>query len=167
MAIDKHLNQGEQVVFTTRTHAKKILLPALVAIIVVVIASFLSMHTSGWLRTVIWIIAAVLIVWFTIVPVLGWFANTYTVTNRRILTRTGVLTRRGHDIPLNRISDVSSEHGLLDRMLGCGTLVISDASTQGRVSLPDVPEVNKRELQISELLFKPDTERVSRDDDGS
>ena len=39
-------------------------------------------------------------------------------------------------------------------MLGCGTLVISDASREGRVALPDVPHVEQRQLQISDLLFK-------------
>ena len=38
-------------------------------------------------------------------------------------------------------------------MLGCGTLVISDASEQGRSVLPDVPQVEKLQLLITDLLF--------------
>jgi hypothetical protein len=38
-------------------------------------------------------------------------------------------------------------------MLGCGTLVISDASEQGRVRLPDIPHVEQVQLKISDLLF--------------
>jgi hypothetical protein len=48
---------------------------------------------------------------------------------------------------------VAYEHGLVDRILGCGTLVISDASEQGRVRLPDIPHVEQVHLQISDLLF--------------
>lgn len=171
MAIQRHLNAGEQVVFTTRTHPKKVLLPALIAVVVLAVAGFLSVHTTGYLLLAVWIVAAALIVWLTVVPVAGWLADTYTVTDRRVLTRTGVITRRGHDIPLNRISDVSSEHDLLDRILGCGTLVISDASTQGRVALPDVPRVEQRERQLSDLLFHPGRDepggRGVRSDDGA
>jgi len=171
MGIERHLNAGEQIVFTTRTHPKKILFPVLIAVIVLAAAGFLSVHTSGYLLLAVWIVAAAVVVWFTLVPVLEWMSDTYTVTDRRVLTRTGVITRRGHDIPLNRISDVSSEHGLLDRILGCGTLVISDASTQGRVALPDVPDVDRRQLQISDLLFHPSDQERPRerqhDDDGS
>ena len=40
---------------------------------------------------------------------------------------------------MNRISDISYEKGLIDRMFGCGTLVVSDASEQGLVPLKDIP----------------------------
>ena len=79
-------------------------------------------------------------------PFLDWLVTPYTFTNRRLITRTGILTRRGHDIPLNRISDISYEKGLIDRLFGCGTLVISDASEQGRVRLHDIPHVEQAQL---------------------
>jgi len=153
MAINRHLNPGESVVFTTRTHPKALVFPVLIAVVVLALAIAASVFVHGYVLLAVWVIAALLILWFTGRPALVWMAATYTVTDRRVLTRTGILTRRGHDIPLNRISDVSYEKGVLDRMLGCGTLVISDASTQGRVALPDVPHVEQRQLQISDLLF--------------
>ena len=153
MGIERHLNSGESVVFTTRTHPKAIALPVLIAVVVVAVAIAASVVVHGNVRLAVWVIALLAILWFTARPVLTWLAATYTVTDRRVLTRIGILTRRGHDIPLNRISDVSYEKGVLDRLLGCGTLVISDASTQGRVALPDVPHVEQRQLQISDLLF--------------
>ena len=82
---------------------------------------------------------AVGIVWFVLRPFLIWLTATYTITTRRLITRHGVITRRGHDIPLSRISDVAYEKDLIDRLLGCGTLVISDASTHGQVALPGHP----------------------------
>lgn len=154
MAINRHLNSGESVVFSTRTHPKAIFVPVLIAVVLVVAACVGTYYVDNkyglW---TIWAVAGVGILWFTLWPVLIWLAATYTVTDRRVLTRTGLFTRRGHDIPLNRISDVSYEKDVLDRILGCGTLVISDASTQGRVALPDVPQVERRQLQISDLLF--------------
>ena len=44
-----------------------------------------------------------------------WLTATYTITTRRLITRHGVITRRGHDIPLTRISDVAYEKDLIDR----------------------------------------------------
>ena len=79
-------------------------------------------------------------------PFLDWLLTTYTFTNRRLITRTGILTRRGHDIPMNRISDIAYEKGLIDRIFGCGTLVVSDASEQGRVELQDIPHVEQAQL---------------------
>lgn len=154
MAINRHLNSGESVVFTTRTHPKALALPVLIAVVIVAAAIALSVFVHGYGLLAVWVVALVLLLWLTGLPVLAWLSNTYTLTDRRVLTRTGILTRRGHDIPLNRISDVSYEKGVIDRLLGCGTLVISDASREGRVSLPDVPHVEQRQLQISDLLFK-------------
>jgi uncharacterized membrane protein YdbT with pleckstrin-like domain len=88
-----------------------------------------------------------------VLPFLRWLTTTYTVTDRRLITRTGILSRRGHDIPLARISDVAYEHGIVDRMLGCGTLIVSDASERGRVELHDVPHVEQVHLKLGHLLF--------------
>ena len=101
-------------------------------------------------------------VWLVVRPFLRWLTTTYTVTDRRLITRTGMLSRRGHDIPLPRISDVAYEHGLVDRMLGCGTLVISDASERGRVRLPDIPHVEQVHLRSATCCSG--TRRRQRDD---
>jgi len=37
-------------------------------------------------------------------------------------------------------------------MLGCGTLIISDASTNGRVLLHDIPKVEETQLRLNQLL---------------
>jgi uncharacterized membrane protein YdbT with pleckstrin-like domain len=76
------------------------------------------------------------------------------VTNRRLITRRGIITRHGHDLPLRRINDVAYERQLVDRLLGCGTLVISAASEQGQIRLPDVPNVEQMHLRITELLHE-------------
>lgn len=166
MAINRHLNAGESVVFTTRTHPKAIVVPVLIAAVLVVLAIVGSVYIrSGYAVLAVWVIAVLLIAWFTGWPILAWLTSTYTVTDRRVLTRTGVVTRRGHDIPLNRISDVSYEKGIFDRILGCGTLMISDSSREGRVALPDVPHVEQRQLQISDLLYHGTNSVKSADGD--
>ena len=92
---------------------------------------------------------------------------TYTVTNRRLITRQGLIARKGHDIPLMRISDVAYDQGLLDRVLGCGTLVISDASTHGSVRLHDIPHVEVVQRRLTELLDHSAGSPPARSDDGS
>lgn len=149
----KLLNPGESVVIGTRTHPKALLLPLFALIIFlaggVAFQVFVDNSTA---RLVVWAIMAIGIVWFTIWPALDWLMASYTITNRRLITRHGIITRRGHDIPLTRISDVAYELGLIDRMLGCGTLVISDASTNGQVLLPDIPRVEETQRRLNELL---------------
>ena len=172
MAISRRLlNDDEHVVVSTRTHVKALLVPALLLILIAAVAGYLTSLPSGEERDVIalviWVVAFAAIAFLVIRPFLRWMTSSYTVTNRRLITRSGILTRRGHDIPLIRISDVAYEHGLVDRMLGCGTLVISDASEQGRVKLHDIPHVEQVHLQISDQLLGNADRETHRADDGS
>jgi membrane protein YdbS with pleckstrin-like domain len=148
----KLLNDGETVVLHTRTHAKALILPLLALIVLVAVGEVGHFWLPSVASLVLWILVAVGVVWFVVRPVLEWATATYTVTTRRLITRRGVLTRRGHDIPLSRISDVAYEFDLIDRMLGCGTLIVSDASTHGRVVLHDIPRAEESQRQINELL---------------
>ena len=161
MAISrKLLTDDELVVVSTRTHVKALLGPALLLMVLAAAAGYLSTLPPGDYRALlvpaIWVVALGLVLWWVVRPFLSWLTTTYTVTNHRLITRSGILTRRGHDIPLARISDVAYEHGLLDRMLGCGTLVISDASEHGRVELHDIPRVEQVHLEIHDQLFTMD-----------
>lgn len=170
MAINpKLLNEGESVIWSTRTHAKALFVPAVVLILAAGVGGYLSSlpdsNKTVWL-TVIWVVAGLLILAYSVWPFLKWFTTTYTVTDRRLTTHSGVISRTGHDIPLARISDVSYEKNLVDRILGCGTLVVSDASEQGRVPLGDVPRVEQRQLQLSDLLFHG-ARPPGRQDDGN
>ena len=154
MAISQRLlNDGETVVISTRTHPKALLRPLLWLVLALALAVFVDrLVDNGVVGPAAWILAALVILWFGVRPLLVWLTASYTITSRRLITRSGVLTRRGHDIPLSRISDVAYELGLIDRMLGCGTLIISDASTNGRVSLPDIPHVEETQRRLNQLL---------------
>jgi uncharacterized membrane protein YdbT with pleckstrin-like domain len=154
VAISKDLlNEGEEIVVDTRTHPKALLLPLLALVVLlavgVVVQNLIDENVVTW---AVWILVAAAAVWFVLRPALIWLTATYTITNRRLITRHGVITRKGHDIPLTRVSDVAYERDLIDRMLGCGTLVISDASTHGQVALPDIPHVEETQRKLNDLL---------------
>ena len=162
----KLLSDGEHVVLSVRTHGKALIAPVATLILVVaavITAAMLQPDNSVWGLAAAVVAVPVLIIW-SFIPFLRWTTSTYTVTNRRLITRHGIITRTGRDIPLFRINDVAYEKGLLDRILGCGTLIISDATEKAGVVLPDVPNVERVQLQISDLLFANDD---GNDADGS
>lgn len=77
-----------------------------------------------------WVAAAVLIVF---VVVLAWglirrIATTYTITNRRLTIRSGLLSRELHETRLERVQNVNSRQRLLERMLGVGTVDFDTAA---------------------------------------
>ncbi len=149
----KLLNPGEEIVVSTRTHPKALLLPLATLVLLLAVGVVAQVYIDNdTVVLVIWAIVALLVLWRVVWPFLVWLTASYTITTRRLITRHGVITRRGHDIPLSRISDVAYELDLIDRMLGCGTLVISDASTNGQVLLPDIPRVEETQRKINQLL---------------
>ena len=154
MAISRRLlNPGERVVIDTRTHVKALFAPLLWLVVLLAVGTYADVKIDQDIVTlVIWGLLAVAAVWFVLRPLVVWATASYTITDRRLITRSGVVVRRGHDIPLARISDVAYEFHLIDRMLGCGTLVISDASTHGQVKLPDIPRVEETQRRLNQLL---------------
>ena len=151
----KLLNPGEHVVVSTRTHAKALIVPGLLVLLAVVVEIVLFRTVdNGAARLVFGVGLLAVVVWFLVGPFLRWLTTTYTFTNRRFIKRSGFIAKEGRTIPLNRISGVDFEIGVIDRIFGCGTLVVSDASTDGRVELHDIPRVEKVQLQVSDELHR-------------
>lgn len=164
---ERLLNPGEHVVVSTRTHVKELFGPAAVLLLVValgVTATVLlpDQTAANVLEILVWVVVVATVVWFVLRPLVGWLTTTYTFTNRRFIARSGFIAKEGRTIPLNRISGVDFEIGVIDRIFGCGTLVVSDASDQGRVELTDIPRVEKVQLLVSEELHR--ISGVSHDD---
>jgi len=78
-----------------------------------------------------------------------WRATHFVVTSRRVLVREGVLSRHGIDIPMSRINSVQFRHTALERVLGCGTLIIESASDEP-LEFADVPGVER----VHALLYQ-------------
>ncbi len=95
----------------------------LAAILAGVIAGLVT-RLTGRSVDVPWVTAAVLVV-FVLVLVWGLIrrlATTYTITNRRLTIRSGLLSREHHETRLERVQNVNSRQRMLERMLGIGTV---------------------------------------------
>ncbi|MGH3347259.1 MAG: PH domain-containing protein [Nocardioides sp.] len=157
MAINpKLLNEGEHIVVSTRTHPKVLLLPLIVLVAILAVAVVLngigSSGAADIMHLVVWIVAGLAIVWFVVRPLVTWLTTTYTFTNRRFMKRSGFIAKEGRTIPLNRISGVDFEIGVIDRLFGCGTLVVTDASEHGHVLLHDIPRVEQVQKTVAAEL---------------
>ncbi len=154
----KLMIDGEQTVATTRTHVKRLFLPFVVLLVVSVAAGFLvgEIGDKGDNKVgyVIIGLAVILVLWGSVVPFISWYLWTYTLTNKRIVEQKGILTRTGRVIPLSRINDVAFEKNLNDRILGCGTLIIHDASEQAGLELDDIPKVEAFHRTVTNLVFE-------------
>ena len=155
MGDDRSLAVGEQSVEVLHPHWKTLVRPVVLAFVIVAVllvgeVLIPSSRAAALERLALAVVAIVLLMGWLMLPILAWRTTIYEVTTRRLRLRDGILTRHGRDIPLSRITDVSFRKGLLDRLLGCGTLVVESAGEHGELTLTAIPHVER----VSALLFQ-------------
>lgn len=155
MGSDEGLTAGEQSVVTLHPHWKTLVWP--VAAAFVVVAALLvveviipSGKAANVERLATLAVAVVLLMWWLMVPLLRWRTTTYELTTRRMRIRTGIIARTGRDFPLSRIANISFRTSPLDRLLGCGVLILETAGEHGDLYLREIPRVQ----QIQSMLFQ-------------
>ncbi|MBO0826897.1 MAG: PH domain-containing protein [Streptosporangiales bacterium] len=159
---DKRLADGEQVVHDLHQHWVKLVGPAVLLVLTVGLGGFLAaLAAQQWLQLVIGLAVLVVVLFWVLRPFLRWYTTTYTLTDRRLLIRSGVLSKSGHDLPLRRVTDVAFRHSLWQRMYGAGTLILESAGEQGQVVLTAVPSVQDVYRDLYEIL-DPDTDSVDK-----
>jgi uncharacterized membrane protein YdbT with pleckstrin-like domain len=154
---DNVLAADERVVLHRHPHWKRLIGPVLVLLLTTAMAAFGAavVNTTGWDQTaknivmlVIGVIWLIVIGWLTVWPFMAWRTTHFVITDRRVMFRHGVMTRAGIDIPLARINSVEFRHGLTDRMLRTGTLIIESAA-QDPLEFHDIPRVE----HVHSLLY--------------
>ena len=168
MTVDPSLTQDEHVVLLLHPHWKTLIRPFAVAALVIVIALVAEVlipsgSAAGVGRLVVGAVAILVLMVWLMVPVLRWRMTTYELTTRRLRVRNGIVTRRGRDIPLARINDVSFEKGLLDRLFGSGRLVVESAGEHGQIVLTDIPQVEYTQATLFRLV-EDEQRRLERSD---
>lgn len=146
----KLLNADETVVLDLHPHWRIFLAP--IGLLVVALAA---------LAAVVWVIEPTepLLVYAAGIPAAGalvWFGVRYTVwvtthfvvTTDRVIYRSGVISKAGQNIPLERINNVAFSQSALERILRVGDLVIESAGESGRQVFDDVLDPSKVENRI-------------------
>lgn len=146
---DDLLSENEHVVVHSHPHFKMLIFPVITLIITLGVGIWLGIlakdATAPWDLISLIAVGAVglgLVVWLFLAPFVRWRTTHFIVTTDRLIAREGVIKRTGIDIPLSRINSVQFEHGLLDRVFGCGTLVIESASDEP-LKFEDIPKVER------------------------
>ncbi len=159
------LSEGEEVVAELHPHWKELVFPATLLVVLAGGTSYAvaAMPAGRWHRpaqTAVLVVALLLALAGSVLPYLRWRTTHFVLTDRRVVLLSGILARRGRDVPLHRVNEVTFGHGLVDRLLGCGTLTISSAGDYGQLTLTDVPRVEAVHRLVYDLLEAYDARRT-------
>lgn len=144
------LNTGEEVVLDLRPHWWYFARPVLAllgAIVVGVLA--LAFDAPGGVNIVVGILILLALGWLGVTYVL-WATTNFVVTTDRLISRSGVLTRQGIEIPLERINTVFFRQNLWERFIRSGDLEIESASEQGSSHFSNI----RRPLNVQNEIYR-------------
>jgi uncharacterized membrane protein YdbT with pleckstrin-like domain len=159
------LSAGEHLVLKLHQHWKTVLRPVFVLALIIaatLVVLILVPSLIAAVRLAIGAVALLLAIVFVAGPLLRWWTTSYELTNRRLRLRAGIVTRRGRDFPLSRISDVSFAQGVLDRLLGCGRLVVESPGEHGQLVLTEIPHVQQVQATLFQLV-EDEQQRLARE----
>ena len=154
--VEKHLIPGETVQYQTNLHWIVMLGHAglaafyLLAGIALLVFSFSTWHNAESHSTaLIWLGLASLVVAgvFLGIGVVKRNATEMSLTNKRVIVKTGLATRRTIELLLSRIESVVVEESAMGRVLGYGTVII-----RGTGGTPELFEKIAHPLEFREQV---------------
>ena len=161
----KLLNRNEEIVLDLRPHwwyfGRQILtgIPLLILIILI-----LSWSSDGFARDAAgWIVVALVVAWvaWLAIKYLAWARTYFVVTNQRVVYRTGVVARKGAEIPLDRITNINFNQRIFERMIGAGNLEVQSAGEQGTTTFDFVRHPDGVQQEIYRQMDARETRQSS------
>jgi uncharacterized membrane protein YdbT with pleckstrin-like domain len=154
---DKLLADDEEVVEHLHPHWLTLFRPVVWFLLIVGATSFGTAlipagRQQGVFRMLVLAVGLVLLVTVVVVPVLRWRSTHYVVTSHRLLFREGILARRGRDLGLSRITDVSFSQTLWERIVRSGTLTIESAGDGGATVLSRIPDSESVQQLLNQMI---------------
>ena len=163
----KYLNEGEDIVLSLRPHWVVMAGPAAVFVVVVVLAALVQARIQGDAQDVLLIpllaIGVLALLWFG-VRWAKWATTMFVVTTDRLIHRTGVISKHGREIPLERLNDISFNKTVWQRILGAGDLLVESAGERGQQSFSSFPHPERIQNEIHrqiELAQGRDADRAA------
>jgi membrane protein YdbS with pleckstrin-like domain len=125
-----------------RSHARRLVWPALVLIVVAgAVGYFYDNLPSPFENWMLLTLAAAVLFFLALLPFLTWWARTWTITTRRVIERRGVVVARRRELSHVRGYSIQVNRGPLQRMWGAGTLVLSNG-VEEPMRLTNIPSVD-------------------------
>ncbi len=142
------LSEGEAVELDAHSHWASLVPRTIAGGVMILVIGTIS-HVAGehgwswpWVNRILAAAVVGWILWWAL-GFAAWWTTEFVVTSNRVILRSGILARNNQEIPLARISSISTHQSVLERTLGFGTLVVESASRDGVTRFRDVAHVAK------------------------
>lgn len=147
----KFLNPGEEVALDLRPHwwffARQ--MSAAIAALALLVITVVIDDTPSVIEFAALALFVAALVWLGL-RLIAWQGVNMVVTNERLIFRTGVVSKKGIEIPLDRINTVFFNQSVFERLIGSGDLSVESAGEGGRQDFHDVWRPNR----VQQLIYQ-------------
>jgi uncharacterized membrane protein YdbT with pleckstrin-like domain len=91
-----------------------------------------------------------------------WVSTHFVLTSDRVIYRSGVVAKRGIEIPLERINTIFFHQRIFERMFGLGDLEIESASKDGAQRFDDIKNPAAVQNEIYQQMEQNEIKRANR-----
>ncbi|MCD9624986.1 PH domain-containing protein [Rhabdothermincola salaria] len=91
------------------------------------------------------------LIWF-VERYIRWVTTHFVLTSDRVIYRSGVIAKRGIEIPLERINTIFFNQTIFERVLGLGDLEIESASKEGSQRFDDIRKPDEVQNEIYQQI---------------
>jgi uncharacterized membrane protein YdbT with pleckstrin-like domain len=136
------LNDDEEVALDIHPHWWYFARPALATAVFapIFLWAWATLDDSVWESAVKWttgVLALVSILWLA-GRWLKWRTTHFVITSDRLIARSGVVAKRGIEIPLERVNNVSFNQSIFERVIKAGDLLIESGGEDGQQRFTDI-----------------------------
>ena len=146
----KLINEGETMVLDLKPHWwffwKHMLAGGALLVVFFLWVSIGSLDKS-WEKLTL-VIPIVVYAAFVVVKYLAWTYTHFVLTDRRVISRSGIISKRGTEVPLERVNNIDFSQKFWERLIGAGDLSIESAGRDGQSHFENVrhPDMVQQEV---------------------
>lgn len=136
---EKLLSPGEEIKSEFKPHWSQIIREGVLSLLVLVLIILIAIQDFGWKG---WVILALVVALLVLVAtgLIRWWTTQHVITSERVIHRSGLISKKGKEIPLEVINDVAFNQSAIERIFGTGDLLIESAGTHGQSRYSNIPK---------------------------
>lgn len=152
------LNEGEEIVLDLRPHWWYIAPAGAALVAALIFGLFVLGATDNQAARIFAGILVLIAIGFFVVRYARWAGTNFVVTSERVISRTGVVAKRGIEIPLDRINTVFFNQRVFERLIGAGDVGIESAGAEGRQTFHDI----RKPRHVQQEIYRAKEEEEHR-----
>ena len=155
----KHLNENEELILDLHPHWWYFAQSGGAALAAVVAWAYGSSKIDGgfwgWVPKSLAVVVALAAVWVGW-EYLQWRFTNFAITSSRVIYQQGLVSKKGIEIPLERVNNVNFNQTIIERVLGAGDLLIESGGQDGQQKFTDI----QRPQEVKKILLNHVQRRI-------